>query len=99
MCGKGGFELVVLVKPQFEVGRENVGKGGIVRDADAQQMAVERVKAAVRELGGSRDRSHRVPNFGRGREPGVPVARAVLMVVEKQIPRGVKSRGNAKTVA
>ncbi len=53
MCGKGGFELVVLVKPQFEVGRENVGKGGIVRDADAQQMAVERVKAAVRELGGT----------------------------------------------
>jgi len=53
-CAKlgGDFELVVLVKPQFEVGRENVGKGGIVRDAEAQQMAVERVKAAVKELGG-----------------------------------------------
>jgi 23S rRNA (cytidine1920-2'-O)/16S rRNA (cytidine1409-2'-O)-methyltransferase len=52
-CAKatGGFELVVLVKPQFEVGRENVGKGGIVRDPDAQQMAVERVRAAVAELG------------------------------------------------
>ena len=48
-----GFELVVLVKPQFEVGRENVGKGGIVRDAEAQQMAVERVRAAVAELGGA----------------------------------------------
>ena len=48
----GEFELVVLVKPQFEVGRENVGKGGIVRDAEAQQMAVERVKAAVQGLGG-----------------------------------------------
>src|SRR5271169_1204390 len=48
-----GFELVVLVKPQFEVGRENIGKGGIVRDAEAQLMAVERVKAAVVELGGT----------------------------------------------
>ena len=48
-----GFELVVLVKPQFEVGRENVGKGGIVRDAEAQQTAVRRVSAAVAELGGA----------------------------------------------
>jgi 23S rRNA (cytidine1920-2'-O)/16S rRNA (cytidine1409-2'-O)-methyltransferase len=45
-------ELVVLVKPQFEAGRENVGKGGIVRDEDAQLQAVERVRAAVAELGG-----------------------------------------------
>jgi 23S rRNA (cytidine1920-2'-O)/16S rRNA (cytidine1409-2'-O)-methyltransferase len=39
----GEFEVVVLVKPQFEVGRERIGKGGIVRDEQAQQMAVERV--------------------------------------------------------
>jgi 23S rRNA (cytidine1920-2'-O)/16S rRNA (cytidine1409-2'-O)-methyltransferase len=44
--------LVVLVKPQFEVGREKVGKGGIVRDERAQQSAVEKVKSAVQELGG-----------------------------------------------
>jgi 23S rRNA (cytidine1920-2'-O)/16S rRNA (cytidine1409-2'-O)-methyltransferase len=50
--GSGAFELVVLVKPQFEVGREHIGKGGIVRDAAAQQMAVERVRASVEELGG-----------------------------------------------
>lgn len=48
----GRVELVVLVKPQFEVGRENVGKGGIVRDGAAQQMAVRRVRDAVVELGG-----------------------------------------------
>ena len=47
------FELVVLVKPQFEVGREHVSKGGIVRDAGAQQGAVERVRKAVVELGGA----------------------------------------------
>jgi 23S rRNA (cytidine1920-2'-O)/16S rRNA (cytidine1409-2'-O)-methyltransferase len=45
-------ELVLLVKPQFEVGRENVGKGGIVRDSDAQLAAVEKVKAVVEGLGG-----------------------------------------------
>lgn len=46
-------ELVVLVKPQFEVGRKLVGKGGIVRSEQAQQDAVERVQQAVARLGGS----------------------------------------------
>ncbi len=45
-------EAVILVKPQFEAGREHVGKGGIVRDPAAQQMAVDRVAATVRSLGG-----------------------------------------------
>ena len=45
-------EAVVLVKPQFEAGREHVGKGGIVRDPAAHELAIERVKAAVRELRG-----------------------------------------------
>jgi 23S rRNA (cytidine1920-2'-O)/16S rRNA (cytidine1409-2'-O)-methyltransferase len=45
-------EAVVLVKPQFEAGREHVGKGGIVRDAAAHRLAVERVRAAVSELDG-----------------------------------------------
>jgi 23S rRNA (cytidine1920-2'-O)/16S rRNA (cytidine1409-2'-O)-methyltransferase len=48
---RAGRELVVLVKPQFEVGRERVGKGGIVRDAAAQQQAVEKVRVAVQALG------------------------------------------------
>ena len=48
-----GFGLVVLVKPQFEVGREQVGKGGIVRDPQAQQMALVRVSKVVEELGGA----------------------------------------------
>ena len=47
------FEAVVLVKPQFEAGREQVGKGGIVRDPQAQQAAVDKVVALVVELGGS----------------------------------------------
>jgi 23S rRNA (cytidine1920-2'-O)/16S rRNA (cytidine1409-2'-O)-methyltransferase len=43
---------VILVKPQFEAGREHVGKGGIVRDPAAQQLALDRVVQAVRELSG-----------------------------------------------
>jgi 23S rRNA (cytidine1920-2'-O)/16S rRNA (cytidine1409-2'-O)-methyltransferase len=45
------LELVVLVKPQFEAGREAVGKGGIVRDPEVQLAAVEKVRRAVTELG------------------------------------------------
>jgi 23S rRNA (cytidine1920-2'-O)/16S rRNA (cytidine1409-2'-O)-methyltransferase len=47
------FEAVVLVKPQFELSREQVRKGGIVRDANAQKSAVDKVARAVEELGGS----------------------------------------------
>ena len=43
-------QLVVLVKPQFEVGREHVGKGGIVRDEAEQQRAVEKVRTLLTEL-------------------------------------------------
>jgi 23S rRNA (cytidine1920-2'-O)/16S rRNA (cytidine1409-2'-O)-methyltransferase len=46
-----GAELVVLVKPQFEVGREHVGKGGIVRDEQARNAALATIEAAARELG------------------------------------------------
>jgi 23S rRNA (cytidine1920-2'-O)/16S rRNA (cytidine1409-2'-O)-methyltransferase len=46
-----GRKIVVLVKPQFEVGREHVGKGGIVRNEAAQMAAVEKVTAALRSLG------------------------------------------------
>ena len=44
-------ELVTLVKPQFEVGRELVGKGGIVRDEAARQKAVDDVVAVAVGLG------------------------------------------------
>ena len=44
-------KIIVLVKPQFEVGRERVGKGGIVRDPQAQKEAVEKVRAHLLELG------------------------------------------------
>jgi len=46
-----GRQLVVLVKPQFEAGRECVGKGGIVRDEEAQAASVAKVRSALTALG------------------------------------------------
>ncbi|HEV2763488.1 MAG TPA: TlyA family RNA methyltransferase [Pyrinomonadaceae bacterium] len=48
---KKGGRAVVLVKPQFEVGRAEVGKGGVVREPEKQARAVEEVNAAARECG------------------------------------------------
>jgi 23S rRNA (cytidine1920-2'-O)/16S rRNA (cytidine1409-2'-O)-methyltransferase len=44
-------ELVALIKPQFEVGKKDVGKGGIVRDDGKRAEAVESVVAFAREIG------------------------------------------------
>ena len=44
-------EAVILVKPQFEAGRGNVGKGGIVRDPEIHKLAIEKVASAIAELG------------------------------------------------
>lgn len=46
-----GSEVVVLVKPQFEVGKERVGKGGIVRDPKLRQAAVDAVIEHAKGLG------------------------------------------------
>lgn len=43
-------EAVILVKPQFEAGREHVGKGGIVRDPAAHQLAIDKVTACLSSL-------------------------------------------------
>jgi 23S rRNA (cytidine1920-2'-O)/16S rRNA (cytidine1409-2'-O)-methyltransferase len=46
-----GADLIALVKPQFEVGPERVGKGGIVKDASAQAEALEAAKAFIAARG------------------------------------------------
>jgi 23S rRNA (cytidine1920-2'-O)/16S rRNA (cytidine1409-2'-O)-methyltransferase len=43
-------EAVILVKPQFEAGREHVGKGGIVRDPQAHQIAIQKIAECLRSL-------------------------------------------------
>ena len=58
------LELVVLVKPQFEAGREALGKGGIVRDGRIQLEALEKVRRAVIEQGAVRTDSIDSPILG-----------------------------------
>lgn len=50
-CGRPGTDVVVLVKPQFEVGRTRVGRGGIVTDPEAHRDAVAEVARALSEAG------------------------------------------------
>jgi 23S rRNA (cytidine1920-2'-O)/16S rRNA (cytidine1409-2'-O)-methyltransferase len=62
--GRAGRQVVVLVKPQFEAGREHVGKGGIVRDEGAQMAAVERVGKALLGLGAGQTEMIESPILG-----------------------------------
>jgi 23S rRNA (cytidine1920-2'-O)/16S rRNA (cytidine1409-2'-O)-methyltransferase len=59
-----GRQLIVLVKPQFEAGRAEVGKGGIVRDESAQLASLERVRHALTELGARQTDSIDSPILG-----------------------------------
>jgi len=84
-CLIRGGELVALIKPQFEVGRGQVGKGGIVRDPALHREVLERISSFVRSHGwglsglcaspvrgadGNREFLMLVRPGGRGAEPG-----------------------------
>ena len=49
---KAGWEAIVLVKPQFEAGRGEVGKGGVVRDLAVRRRVVREIAAAAVGWGG-----------------------------------------------
>jgi 23S rRNA (cytidine1920-2'-O)/16S rRNA (cytidine1409-2'-O)-methyltransferase len=51
LAERTGRQIIVLVKPQFEVGRKLVGKGGIVRDEEQQLAAVEKVRQSLLQQG------------------------------------------------
>lgn len=51
-CLARGWRAMLMVKPQFEVGRERVGSGGVVRDPRAREDAVRGVIAVIERLGG-----------------------------------------------
>jgi len=59
-----GSRLLLLVKPQFEVGRRGVGRGGVVRDESARQRALDRVREQAAEQGFRPLRSMEVPLAG-----------------------------------
>jgi 23S rRNA (cytidine1920-2'-O)/16S rRNA (cytidine1409-2'-O)-methyltransferase len=50
-CVVSDGDLVVLVKPQFEVGREQVGRGGVVREPESRAKAIRGVATVAQELG------------------------------------------------
>jgi 23S rRNA (cytidine1920-2'-O)/16S rRNA (cytidine1409-2'-O)-methyltransferase len=52
-CMAPAWDGLVMVKPQFEVGRERVGKGGVVRSAEDRRAALVSVAACARSLGAS----------------------------------------------
>jgi 23S rRNA (cytidine1920-2'-O)/16S rRNA (cytidine1409-2'-O)-methyltransferase len=52
-CAAERFDALALIKPQFEVGRAQVGKGGVVRDPSLRRRALIDVGGAARELGAS----------------------------------------------
>jgi 23S rRNA (cytidine1920-2'-O)/16S rRNA (cytidine1409-2'-O)-methyltransferase len=62
-CCKPGGELFILVKPQFELERADVGKGGIVRDAKLHEKAIASVRRIAEALGltGLRTSPSRLP--------------------------------------
>src|SRR5262249_30571046 len=62
---KNGALCLALVKPQFEVGREQVGKGGIDRDPDLHRAAIEKVADAARATGLELQGSYESPITGR----------------------------------
>jgi 23S rRNA (cytidine1920-2'-O)/16S rRNA (cytidine1409-2'-O)-methyltransferase len=51
LCARPGAELLILIKPQFELEREDVGKGGIVRDLALHEKAIASVRVAAEALG------------------------------------------------
>ena len=50
-CLAPGYDVLAMIKPQFEVGRERVGKGGVVRDPDTRRSALLSVGRAALSLG------------------------------------------------
>ena len=64
-----GWEAVVLVKPQFEAGREDVGRGGVVRDPEVHRRVLREVAEAALDWGGRDARGRRL---GPARTEGKP---------------------------
>jgi 23S rRNA (cytidine1920-2'-O)/16S rRNA (cytidine1409-2'-O)-methyltransferase len=50
-CTAARFDALAMVKPQFEAGRERVGKGGVVRDPAVRRETIVAVARAAQELG------------------------------------------------
>lgn len=74
-CLDAAYRALVMVKPQFEVGRENVGSGGVVRDPALRRDAVMAVAGAVAATGG------RVAGAADSGTPGPRGNREVFLLI------------------
>jgi 23S rRNA (cytidine1920-2'-O)/16S rRNA (cytidine1409-2'-O)-methyltransferase len=85
-------DLVLMVKPQFEVGRERVGKGGVVRDPDLRAEAVRAVAdvAAERGWGARAVATSPLPGPSGNVEFFLWLRRGVAVVTEDQIAAEVR---------
>ena len=89
-------QALVLVKPQFEAGPNDVERGGVVRSADIRQRTVQAVAAGARELGWRVHRAYPSPLRGPrgnwecflhlGREPGAVAAGDTRWLDQLEIP-------------
>jgi 23S rRNA (cytidine1920-2'-O)/16S rRNA (cytidine1409-2'-O)-methyltransferase len=83
-CAKVGADLLVLVKPQFELERQDVGKGGIVREKELHDKAVAAVQKAMEAAG------LQVLGLATSRLPGAEGNQEYFLHARK--PAGVESR-------
>jgi 23S rRNA (cytidine1920-2'-O)/16S rRNA (cytidine1409-2'-O)-methyltransferase len=86
-CLAGGYDVLALVKPQFEVARGRVGKGGVVRDAEDRRAALVAVGEAALALGTAvlGYRSSGLPGPKGNRETFVWVAEAGRAAIEADL--------------
>jgi 23S rRNA (cytidine1920-2'-O)/16S rRNA (cytidine1409-2'-O)-methyltransferase len=89
LCAAERFDCLALIKPQFEVGREHVGKGGVVREARWRRQALVEVGAAVEALGAS------VLGFAGSGLPGPKGNLETFVWVAEAGRRGVEDIGAA----
>ena len=90
-CTAPDGDLVLMVKPQFEVGRERVGAGGVVRDPALRAEAVLDVAAAAARARARRGRG--------GRQPAARAARQRRVLPVAAPRRAAGRRGAAAAVA
>jgi 23S rRNA (cytidine1920-2'-O)/16S rRNA (cytidine1409-2'-O)-methyltransferase len=101
-CTRSDGDLVPMVKPQFEVGKDRVGAGGVVRDPELRAQAVLDVAAAAAELGlgvagvtpsplpgpsGNVEYFLRLARGGEGADPDADVGDAPLARAVEEGPR------------
>jgi 23S rRNA (cytidine1920-2'-O)/16S rRNA (cytidine1409-2'-O)-methyltransferase len=92
-CLSPGYDVLALVKPQFEVGRANVGSGGVVRDADARRGALIAVGESAIELGAA------VRGFHSSGLPGPKGNRETFIWLSDPARGGTRERADLDALA